>query len=366
MKNALFFASYGAPYEGNFICSLRNLEANLAVYGFSVIYLFPERAQNRDWPAQLKNENNEIVFLPDSKIKAVQIIGTLLKNKDIRFVHTHFVGTYQMSALKLAKLFAGNKGKKLKIICHFHNPYLSENSLKGFLTRCIFSGNYILTCGAKVRDSALAAGFHNDVQYIDNCIDFERFTSFEPFPFDPDKFQILMFGHDYRRKGVDLAIDACRRLIESGKHLQLNICLSKNKEQVQAEIIKTLGIMPEWITLLPPRNDIATYYHGVDLFISPSRSEGLCYSIIEASYCQCAVVASDIFGQKEITIDGLLWCKPENAPDLAGKICNVMELSPEEYQKRTESMKQAAQAQYSIERWVSDVENYYKQRNLLQ
>lgn len=359
MQKAVFFANYGSPYEGNFIVSLKMLEKRLNERGINVIYLFPMRTKERKWISQL--QNNEVVYLPDNIFAAISEIGKILK--EAMFVHTHFINMEQMLILKLARMVTLSK---CPVIHHIHNHYeKSTNKLKFFVKSWSIKNDLMLACGSGVRDSVIQAELKNETSYIDNGIDFTRLNQFEDAGFDSNKKQILMFGFDFKRKGVDLAVRACDSLIKAGCNINLNISLSRNHDAVKQEIISLLGRFPEWISLLPPRNDIATYYKGVKLFISPSREEGLCYSLIEAAYCGCIVVASHISGQYELDIPQIVWCQKEDSDDLARAIQSVFNMSSEEIKKTITQQQEAVKKKYAVSRWANDVMNYYSKQGII-
>ena len=107
-----------------------------------------------------------------------------------------------------------------------------------------------------------------------------------------------MFGFDYYRKGVDLAIEALSEIINEKEDVCLLISLSSNKDFVLSKIRKRFNTIPDWIKILELRNDIVTYYHLSDAFLSPSRSEGFCNSLVEGAYCEIPLIASKIPNDK--------------------------------------------------------------------
>ena len=361
MRKAIFFANYGSPYEGNFIVSLKLLEKKLNENDIRVIYVFPTRTGERNWVNQLKTDDNDIVYLPDNRLQAIRKLRKILR--EVIFVHTHFINMEQMLILKLARI---TSGARCVVIHHIHNHYeKSSNKIKYLLKRWSIKSDLMLACGSGVCDSIHQAGLTNEATYIDNGIDFRRLDQYEEARFDKSKIQILMFGFDYKRKGVDLAVKACEKLVNEGYKLQLNISLSRNLETVKKEISSLMRNIPDWISLLPPRNDIATYYKAADLFISPSREEGLCYSLIEAAYCGCIVVASYISGQYELEIPQIVWCKKENSNDLARAIYDVIKLSQDDIKDKITRQKEAVLKKYSVSRWVDDVMEYYTSHKII-
>ncbi len=361
MKKFVFFANYGSPYEGNFIASLKALEKRFNSNNIRITYVFPSRTKGREWIDLLKNSNNDIVLLPNSFFKSQIILSRILKDTDV--VHTHFIDMKQMILLRVVRLFSKTN---CKVIHHIHNHYESSaNIIKRNLKKISLKNDLLLACGIGVYDSIKKAGLKNNLDFIDNGIDFKRLDKFNKYSLDKEKFNILMFGFDYKRKGVDLAIKSCHILVNKGFNIQLNISLSRNKEFVENEIKKMFSSIPSWISILSPRNDIATYYRNMDLFISPSREEGLCYSLIEAAYCDCLIVASNISGQNELSIDEIIWCQKENIDDLCSKIKYVMSLDDSTIKNMLDRQKKCVIDKYSIQRWVDDIENFYSKHHLL-
>lgn len=94
MRNIIFAAQYAAPYEGNFIKSLRTLAQKLeARGGCKVSYIFPEAAKRQAWMPEFRN-CNQVYFTVDdvrSSIALVQLREIISKLNPI-LIHTHFDG----------------------------------------------------------------------------------------------------------------------------------------------------------------------------------------------------------------------------------------------------------------------------------
>ncbi len=130
----------------------------------------------------------------------------------------------------------------------------------------------------------------------------------------------LMFGYDYEGKGVDFAVEAVRLLRErEGFPVTLTIAVSSRLEEVRMRICAQLCMpgIPDWILLLPPREDVSSYYHMADVFLSPSRQEGFCYALIEAAYSRTPVLASAIDAQKDLALPQSSFFPPKDAAALA-------------------------------------------------
>jgi glycosyltransferase involved in cell wall biosynthesis len=128
---------------------------------------------------------------------------------------------------------------------------------------------------------------------------------------------------------------------------------------VEKNIVDILGEMPEWIKVIPARNDVATLYNFVDVFLSPSREEGLPYSVVEAGYSSCSVVMSDISAQVHLKIPYGYWFESENVEAFADEILKAHKEHAqklENWDKVKESMKE----NYALDTWSQQVEKLYK------
>ena len=58
--------AFAAPYEGNFIKSLKALGQDLSEKGHKMIYAFPESAKNIGWCKKLAEETDVYIFCLNS------------------------------------------------------------------------------------------------------------------------------------------------------------------------------------------------------------------------------------------------------------------------------------------------------------
>lgn len=56
MKNMICAAQFAAPYEGNFILSLKKLEIELIRLGMTVHYVFPNKCRYTPWIDEFKKK----------------------------------------------------------------------------------------------------------------------------------------------------------------------------------------------------------------------------------------------------------------------------------------------------------------------
>lgn len=223
----------------------------------------------------------------------------------------------------------------------------------------------MIACSESVYQS-IERDYPDNIKYsVDNGVNFDRLDNFsqltrKEFSIPDEDAVFLIFGFDFYRKGVDLAVQAVNQLRKEGKKYSLLISLSTNFEMVEKSIIDIIGELPDWVHIIKARNDVASLYNFAELFLSPSREEGLPYSVVEASYCRCSVVMSDISAQVNLKIPYGKWCVAESVENLA----NAIEMSVAEHGLKLENM-DSVQSQmktnYSLDNWAGKIQTIYRE-----
>lgn len=298
------------------MASLFELELQLKKKDGCNVYLFtyPEKVGNSiSWIKEMKMQGYTIYFMPLGDLDKDHFVKKIVKDHDIGTVHTHFLTGKQFMILKMSL-----SGLNIDVVVHYHNHASQSNNLiKKIVRWMLYRKCKLIGVSQSVTEGLKEIFPYSSVYEVDNAIDFSRLNQFEEVELkkkmDASKTKIcLLFGFDYERKGVDLAIASIQKLIEYGENIVLWISLSTNENMVKDKIIGRFGEIPQWVTFLKARNDVATYYRAADVFLSPSREEGFCYSIVEAAYCDCKIVASRIPAQKDLQVPGVYWFEPEN------------------------------------------------------
>ena len=362
-KVILHVLNYGASYRGNFIDSLENLGALIGEDSLEHYYMFTRDANNvksRVWIDELQKQGRRIFFLTGSIARDVQEIKDILKGENVEAIHTHFITMRQYLVIYLATF-----SKKLPVIMHMHNHSKeARGAIKRVLRRLLYKKCKMIACSESVLKSLERDYPANEKFAIDNGVNFERLEQYSEITAaeyglkETDKV-LLIFGFDFYRKGVDLAVRALDKLRKEGKDYSLLISLSTNFEEVEKHIYAILGDVPEWVKIIQARNDVATLYNFVDVFLSPSREEGLPYSVVEAGYSKCGVVMSDISAQAHLKIPYGIWFASENYEDLACKIVEAIE-EHEKKKSQWEVVKSQMKEAYALDSWSNKIREYYK------
>ena len=364
MRTILQILNYAAPYKGNFIHSIENLEKAAKINGIEFVYLFPGNAKEISWVQTMINQGMRSYFIPVSffgntiKLKNIKFLTQLIKKEQINIIHTHFID-YNYT-LFIARFFIKSK---VLFVGHIHNQYHLTKDIKGDIKRYVTNSIFdkIIGVGDSVAKGIISEGFsEKKASFITNAIDFERLDKYEEINIrdHPGQKVILMFGWLFYIKGVDIALRAIQNIRDFGQDVILAISLVDVKENIVGEILKLFGKIPEWLVFLESRNDVATYYNASDIFLSSSREEGLNYSVIEAAYCEPLVLISDAPGNPQ-DIPGVFVHKTGDTKQLSQSIIDALSTSNEERKKRKALQREYVIQNYSINVWRNEIINLY-------
>lgn len=359
----LHIMNYAASYRGNFIDSLASLDEKIRKDGLKNIYLFTGDAQGEgpmSWIAPMQQQGEEVYFLTENRKQDAALIQKLIKEKNVKLVHTHFITMQQYLAVYCATFKSS-----IPVLMHMHNhSKKAQNPVKNVIRRTLYGKCIMVACSESVYQSLERDYPKNEKYAVDNGVNFSRLDSYEclqedAYGLEENQGRFLIFGFDFYRKGVDLAVKALKKLREQGYNYTLLVSLSTNFKQVEDNIVEILGEMPSWIKVIPARNDVATLYNFVDVFLSPSREEGLPYSVVEAGYSKCSVVMSDISAQIHLKIPYGYWFESEDVEDFSRKILQA-KTKHQEKVKHWDEVKQSMKENYALDTWSEQIAKLYK------
>ncbi len=345
--NVFLVADYAAPYEGNFMNSIKKLEEKIRQNKGEMLYSFPEKAKEIGWIQEL-GKTRKVYFHTKNVKENGRNFRKIIKENSVDMIYSHFCIGRTQAALKMV-----SQQNRVKLVQHYHNHYqnqMPQNPVKRMFLKYIFQGDLNIGCSESVAQSIP----YKKVVAVPNAIAFERLEQWEKVKLAEDnQTVILMFGFDYERKGVDIAIKALQEVAEK-YNLVLAISVSVKLEQLKQKIMDEFGEIPEFVKFLEPRDDIATYYHASDIFLSAAREEGFCYAIVEAVYCQTQCICSNLKAQP-LEIPNLRIFQSENVEDLREKIVQVLECGDlNKKDKKIESC-QFVKEKYAIEYWANSI-----------
>lgn len=130
--------------------------------------------------------------------------------------------------------------------------------------------------------------------------------------------RLLTVGRLTYQKAYDVAIDAMKRLKDSGCRARWYVLGEGDQRRSLEKKIASLGLQEDFILLGAVENP-CPFYVQADIYIHATRFEGKSIAIQEAQTLGCAVIASDCNGNREQIEDGVdgILCQltPEDIAD---------------------------------------------------
>ena len=157
-----------------------------------------------------------------------------------------------------------------------------------------------------------------------------------------NSYLVLMVGRVNLGKGVDLLLEAWPQVRKQHPQAHLLIIGEPTDDHLPngQTVSSTLRQSPN-IHILPYQQDILPYYQSADLFVLPSRSEGLPNATLEAMSVGLPVVISDIGGHRAITHEqaGVCFFASGSASQLRDRLLTQLaQLSKEAFKSQTRSI----------------------------
>jgi glycosyltransferase involved in cell wall biosynthesis len=318
-----------------------------------VIYTFYKDTKEREWAKEMRQNNKDIYFIENQKPEGFRALSKIIKSNGVNVLHLHF--NLPATMLLLLRLVF----PKIKIIVHFHNTisrtsvtYIRniKRNIKIFLYNKVI--NTFCGCSEAVFNSIIKYGLNsNKCCYIDNGVDFSRLDIDcgdlnEIFNIKGKKI-IMIYGTHFYRKGVDIAINAVKDIVDKYNIILMIVC--QNREFVLGEIKKIAGCIPEWIIIAPSQENIAAYYKMSSIYITPSREEGFSYTMLESIYCGTPVIRSDLAAMDRKIPDEII-VPVDDISALQQSIEFVLKLDDKSKQNIL-----AEQKKYIVQRWNIDI-----------
>ncbi len=343
----LHICDYAAAYKGGFINALEFLRKDIEKDGIKQIYLFPERANRtnaKKWIEELRCDGAIVYVQSRSFIKNIFLLRQIIKKHNVKKIFRHF---NDLKIDVIERVFCSSTPVVRFFQCTYNASGFSHR-----LRTLIYKKDVIVGVSKFVTDNALKAFPGRDIKTLPHALSFDRLNDVDSFP-KQNKISCLAVGYNIKVKGVDLTFDAFRRVREK-RDVLLYVVVASHQEEFQAEIEKSFGNKPDWLTVLPPTEKIGTYYHNTDVILSPSRSEGaLPFVVFEAMCCGSVAVVSDIPQQKTDKVScGIRYFKSEDVDDYVRVLSATLdEVNTPELKNEMHEAAEEIKRNYSMQTW---------------
>ena len=172
----------------------------------------------------------------------------------------------------------------------------------------------------KAKEIKYVPGVGIDTEKINNAA-FDRAQKRQEMGIDAEQIALLSVGELNDNKNHETVIRAISR--HNNDDITYIICGKGDKEEYLRSLADELGVK----LILPGyRNDIVEIYKSCDLFVFPSKREGLSVALMEAMAAGLPVVCSNIRGNVDLVENGKngFLCKATDADEFAERIENLL------------------------------------------
>jgi len=139
------------------------------------------------------------------------------------------------------------------------------------------------------------------------------------------KFTILTVARLIPRKGIDNLIKAVPLLVKEAPNIRLRIIGEGNKENELkrlAQELKVAKYIDFWGYV--PHQEIANHYSASDIFVLPSRNEGMSNVILEAMASGLPIITTDTGGTKELIKGNGIIVPRDNSEAISNAVLNLI------------------------------------------
>lgn len=173
-------------------------------------------------------------------------------------------------------------------------------------------------------------------------------------------FTFLTFGGNFRGKGIDIVLQAGKKLEEAGAQFRILITKGNNLEESIHNFLNT-DKLPLWVKIVPQTDDIASLFGESDCYISASRGETMSFAIAEATYFMRPVIQSDIPGTYwNAKNPSAYMFRNEDSEGLYKTMMNVMNEDKTKIKDKCAKTLEYNRRLLNIDTWKEKIINVYK------
>lgn len=174
-----------------------------------------------------------------------------------------------------------------------------------------------------IRQNLIAAGVHpENITLIPNGIDIKPM----PEKHKPWSEKVIFVGNLTQQpaKGIDILLSAWKIVVKEIPGATLRIVGDGDLETYHAYLRQQ--DIEDSVKLLGKQPDVRSLLEHADVFVLPSRREGMSNALMEAMLCGMPVVATDVSGSQDLIEHGISGyiVPPANVSQLAGALIQML------------------------------------------
>lgn len=162
-------------------------------------------------------------------------------------------------------------------------------------------------------------------------------------------------------KGVDVLIRAWSLLPDGVRHKAVLVVVGDGSErETLLRMIDSLGLR-ESVLMRGMQRDVREYYWAADVFVLPSRTEGLSNAMLEAMACGLPSVCTSVGGTPDWVRhgDNGMLCSPEDPVELQCTLVDMLN-NQTEWEAMGLYSRNLAERELSWGKMLSDIESLYR------
>jgi len=160
-------------------------------------------------------------------------------------------------------------------------------------------------------------------------------------------------------KGCDLLIQAAPLVLKEAPDTVFIIVGDGRDRAAMETEVREQGL-EEHVRFCGFRADIHDVFAAMDLFVMPSRNEGIPLVLLEAMYFGVLILATDVGGVPEVIEDGRngTLVPPEDVEALVGGICALL-ADREKAERMIREGKETILREFTLDQWIGRIEDLY-------
>lgn len=359
-------AHYPARYPGAFVPMLRAAAAAARRRGWNVEVVLGVDSRGRQWLEDLDADGIPVTLVDlEGRRRLRDRIASLLRDgRSPTILHTQF------TAFDVPAALAARGNADAAVVWHLQSAARTDRvgRLRGIVKGRLAARlvDRVLCVSPDRAAAAIAEGAPADrVRFFPNAIDTsifaaagqdERRAARAALGVADDGVVLLHFGWDWRRKGGDVFLQAVRLLRDRG----LPVTAATVGAGDEAErAIRELGL-GDAAVVLPSGRSVHALYSTADVFVTPSRAEGMPFAMLEALASGVPVVASELPGQIAVG-RGLGACRLTalDAPAVADAIISLLDRDPEAAARDATKATELVRREYDLRPWAERLLGIY-------
>ena len=374
--NILFTIRYFYPFVGGTEKQALSLASSLVKRGVNV-KIITSRFE-RKWAKHEIMDEVEVIRLFSPRIK---IFGALLflfclavylikYRKNFSLIHTFQIGYTSSLSILLANVL--RKPSVIKLACSGWGGDIQRARKTLFGKIFLFmakKASRIITLSSTIERELIEEKIdHSKIKLIRNGVDLVRFKEIEGKSqlraklVISNRKSIIYTGRLVCQKGIDVLVRSFSKL-NGETDCQLIIIGDGPERENIVRLIDHYQLSKSAI-LIDEVDDVASYLNAADVFVLPSRFEGLSNSLLEAMACGLPVISTRVGGSIDTIengINGLLFDadNEEQLSQAISKVLNNFSLAT----SLGENAKKTIEASYDLNKVANRYLELYKELN---